>query len=287
MTLVNLNNMLKHAMDHGYAVGSFNMVDVNSLEAILRGAVQLRSPVIVSVAEIHFPYVDIEKLAFLMRTLTQDAPVPVALHLDHGQSLSAIMRAMQSGFTSVMFDGSQLPLQENILRTAEIVRFAHAAGVSVEAELGHVGGAEGQLENDEDDSLFTDPLEAGLFVRQTGVDALAVAIGSAHGVYKKQPQLDFARLERIKEQTNIPLVLHGGSGIPDEDIRQSIRRGICKINVYTELSQGANQAVHQALAAKPQLPYPEIKISAGRAIEKIVMEKIKNFGGGQGNLQDQ
>ncbi len=274
-------------MDHGYAVGSFNMVDVNSLEAILRGAVQLRSPVIVSVAEIHFPYVDIEKLAFLMRTLTQDAPVPVALHLDHGQSLSAIMRAMQSGFTSVMFDGSQLPLQENILRTAEIVRFAHAAGVSVEAELGHVGGAEGQLENDEDDSLFTDPLEAGLFVRQTGVDALAVAIGSAHGVYKKQPQLDFARLERIKEQTNIPLVLHGGSGIPDEDIRQSIRRGICKINVYTELSQGANQAVHQALAAKPQLPYPEIKISAGRAIEKIVMEKIKNFGGGQGNLQDQ
>jgi len=281
VTLVNLSTVLKQAMQQGCAVGCFNMVDINSLEAIINGAVKLNSPVIVSVAEIHFPYVDIEKYSSVICHLANQASVPVVLHLDHGQTLDAIMKAMRHGFTSVMFDGSQLPLEENIARTTEIVRFAHAVGVSVEAELGHVGGAEGQSEvGDYDTGLLTDPLQAAAFVRSTGVDALAVAVGSAHGVYKRKPQLDFQRLTRIKELTDVPLVLHGGSGISDEDFRQSIACGIHKINVYTDLSLQANKAIKEALNENPGLAYPDIKAVARQAMEKVVMEKIKVFAAG-------
>jgi fructose-bisphosphate aldolase class II len=278
VTLVNLATVLSNAMKNSKAVGCFNTVDINSLEAILNAAEVAKSPVIVAVAEVHFPYVDIKKLSSVICKLANEATVPVALHLDHGEKLESIMKAIRYGFTSVMFDGSQLPLIENIKKTAEIVRFAHAAGVSVEAELGHVGGAEGQSDSgDVDADLFTDPAEAATFVKETGVDALAVAVGSAHGVYRRKPKLDFNRLVKIKELTNIPLVLHGGSGIPDEDFKQSIKCGINKINVYTDLSQAANESIKQALVENPMLPYPEIKIAARKAMEKVVAEKIRIF----------
>ncbi|CCO08826.1 class II fructose-bisphosphate aldolase [Desulforamulus hydrothermalis] len=278
MALVNLSTVLQQAVQHGCAVGCFNMVDINSLEAIINGAVKLNSPVIVSVAEIHFPYVDIERYASVICHIANQASVPVVLHLDHGQTLEAIMKAIRHGFTSVMFDGSRLPLAENTARTAEIVRFAHAAGVSVEAELGHVGGAEGLLtDNACHTDFFTDPVQAATFVKSTGVDALAVAVGSAHGVYKQKPQLDFQRLVKIKELTQLPLVLHGGSGLGDEDFRRSIECGIHKINVYTDLSVQANKAIKEALNKNPGLPYPEIKAVARQAMEKVVIEKIKVF----------
>lgn len=280
VALVNMSTMLEHASKHRYAVGCFNMVDVNSLEAIVSGAVSLNSPVIIAVAEIHFPYVDIEKMSSVITSLADKVPTPVALHLDHGQSLDAIMKAIRCGFTSVMYDGSELPLGENIARTEEIVRFAKAAGVTVEAELGHVGGAEGQSEQDDDTSLFTDPDEAVIFVRETRVDALAVAVGSAHGVYKRAPRLDFERLHIIKELTGKPLVLHGGSGISDQDFRRAISCGINKINVYTELSQEANRSIKRALAENPDLPYPELKAASRRGMEAVVIDKIKTFGSG-------
>jgi len=277
VTLVNLSTVLGSTMAQGKAVGCFNMVDINSLEAILNAAARENSQVIVAVAEVHFNYVDIEKLSAVICHLAHQSAVPVALHLDHGQNLDSIMKAIRYGFTSIMFDGSQLPFEENIARTAEIVRFAHAAGVSVEAELGHVGGTEGQSDSEHDTELFTDPLEAAQFVSLTGVDALAVAIGSAHGVYKRKPKLDFTRLQKIKELVDIPLVLHGGSGISAEDFRRAIRLGVSKINIYTDLSQAASSSIKQALEMNPLLPYPEIKTVARRAMEKVVMEKIKVF----------
>ncbi|MBO8138160.1 MAG: class II fructose-bisphosphate aldolase [Desulfotomaculum sp.] len=278
MTLVNMNEILKMAMQKGCAIGAFNVVDINSLHAVINSAVRLKSPVIISVAEIHFQYIDVEELAPVIKAAADKAPIPLALHLDHGQSLEAVMKAVQCGFTSIMFDGSQLPLEENIAKTAEIVRYAHAAGISVEGELGHVGGAEGQLEDQSGDSLFTDPSEASLFVKKTRVDALAVAVGSAHGVYKRKPRLDFNRLKKIKDSTRIPLVLHGGSGIPDNDIKKSIECGICKINVYTELSQNAVGSVRKKLAEYSGISYPELMRTARRAMENVVAEKIEIFG---------
>ncbi|MTI81089.1 MAG: class II fructose-bisphosphate aldolase [Firmicutes bacterium] len=276
MSLVNMNEMLKDASKHNYAVGAFNMVDINSMKAILDGAVEMNMPVIVSVAEVHFRYIDIEELSAVITSLASKAPVPVALHLDHGQSLNAIMKAVQSGFTSVMYDGSQLPLEENIANTAEIVKFAHAADISVEAELGHVGEGADMLEIDNAD-LLTSPSEADLFIEKTGVDALAVAVGSAHGVYKRKPKLDLERLQKIKQLTDIPLVLHGGSGIPDEDLRKSIKSGIAKINVYTELSQQAMAGISKELTKNENIGYPEIKEKAYQNMKYIVEQKIKIF----------
>ncbi len=283
MGLVNLKEMLKEADAHRYAVGAFNVVNLESLQAILDAAVEKRSPVILNIAEVHFKYVDLESLCPLVQRAAEQVPVPVALHLDHGLHFETIVRAIRCGFTSVMFDGSTLPYEENVRATRDVVRMSHAVGVTVEAELGHVGGDEGGSEGAESDpSLFTDPDMAADFVRRTGVDALAVAIGSAHGVYKRKPKLDFDRLVQIKEATGVPLVLHGGSGIPDEDFRKAISLGICKINVYTEMAQSATFRIKEKLQREPDFfSFPDLMLMAREAIKETVIDKIDIFGSAQ------
>jgi len=260
-------------------VGAFNVVSLESLQAILEAATQMRSPVILNVAEVHFKYVDLETIAPVIRRAAEKAAIPAALHLDHGVSFEAIMRALRAGFTSVMFDGSTLPYEENVQQTREIVKMAHAIGVTVEAELGVVGGAEGSSEATDDRGMLTDPKQAEDFVKRTKVDALAVAIGSAHGLYRAKPKLDFKRLAEIRDATGIPLVLHGGSGIPDEDFKRAIELGICKINVYTEMAQIASHRIRGILDKDPSfISFPDLLIAAREAMRDLVMEKIKVFG---------
>lgn len=280
MALVNLAGLLSHARRHGYGVGAFNVPDYETLQAILDVAVEKQSPVIVDVAEIHLKYIRLEEVAYVVRHAAERAPVPVALHLDHGESFETIMRAVRAGFTSVMFDGSSLPYEENVAQTSDMVRICHAMGVTVEAELGRVLGGEGTSERFEaDPSLFTDPEQAEDFVRRTHVDALAISFGTAHGLYRGTPQLDFPRLAEIARRTQIPLVLHGGTGVADEDFRRAISLGIAKINYYTQMSVAAVECCRRTLQANPELvSYPQLLKAAREAIKEVIRHQMEVFG---------
>lgn len=237
MPLVTLKEVLADADRRHYAVGAFNIINTEMLKAVLGAAEEEQSPVILAYAEGHQQYIARETIAPLLLNAAREAPVPVVVHFDHGQHYENIIQIIHCGFTSVMFDGSTLPYEENVRLTREVVRNAHILGVSVEAELGHVGGAEGGSGGDRDpEACYTDVDQAADFVTQTGVDALAVAIGTAHGVYRRKPRLDLERLAAIKERVGIPLVLHGGSGLGDDDFRQAVARGINKINIFTDLT---------------------------------------------------
>lgn len=279
MPLVDLKTVLRHAQDHAYAVGSFNITGLDMIEPILDAAMELGSPVILSIAEVHLPYVDLEEACFTAAAKAAKAPVPVVLHLDHGLSFTTIMRAIRFGCTSVMFDGSTLPYEENLRQTQEIVKIAHAAGVSVEAELGHVGGGEGTDEaSTADPSLFTDPGQAQDYVSRTGIDALAPAFGTVHGFYRGEPQLDFKRLETIRDLVGVPLVMHGGSGISDQDYRQAIAKGICKVNVFTNFSVAGVQAASKGLGAGRITQLPELFGTVKKAVYETVADKMRVFG---------
>jgi fructose-bisphosphate aldolase class II len=281
MALVALKTIVDHAFANRYAAGAFNVINLDFLEAIVTAAEARRSPVILNIAEVHFKYVTIENICPAIRSLAGRSDVPIALNLDHGESFEAVIRAVRNGFTSIMFDGSKLSYDENVRQTAEIVKICHAAGISVEAELGAVGGAEGgALEGSADRKLFTDPAQAGDFVHRTGIDALAVAIGNAHGKYKGTPQLDFNRLDRVRAAAGIPLVLHGGSGIPDYDFRRAIQLGIAKINFYTGMSMAALEATAGAITATGSLynDYPEVLKKVKESVARVVMAQMDVFG---------
>lgn len=280
MALVNLRDILTDARQKKYAVGSFNVVDLISLEAILEAAQLSLSPVILSIAEVHFKYVNLENITPAIRDVAQRACIPAVLHLDHGESFEAVMRALRAGFTSIMFDGSKLPFQENIQRTSEVVRMCHSVGVSVEAELGHIGGAEGGSGGASAPAreFYTKVDEAKEFVEKTKVDALAVAIGTAHGLYKGKPELDLVRLENLNSELGIPLVLHGGTGLSKEDFRACIDRGVSKINFYTGMSVAASDRIKQQLKEEPEFyDYPGLLKLAKAGIKDIVTEQIEVF----------
>ena len=231
MALISLAQGLAHAQQHGYALGAFNVLDTHFLRALFQAAEQQRSPFIINLAEVHFKYVSLDHLVAAIRCEAARHAIPVVLNLDHGLHFEAVVQAVRLGFTSVMFDGSGLSYDENVRQTQEVVKLCHAVGVSVEAELGAVGGDEGgALTGEADSAKFTDPALAADFVQSTGIDCLAVAIGNAHGKYKGEPRLDFDRLAAIRSAAGIPLVLHGGSGISDADFRRAITLGIHKIN---------------------------------------------------------
>ncbi len=215
----------------------------------------------------------------MVRAAVETATVPVVLHLDHGTSFAQTMLCLKHGFTSVMFDGSKYSLAENIAATRKVADVAHAMGASVEGELGKIGGTEDDISVDERDALFTDPAEAERFVSESGVDALAVAIGTAHGPYRGEPQLDFARLESINKRVKVPLVLHGASGVPAESIRKAIALGVCKINIDTELRQAFARGVRHVAQNKPEEYDPrKILAPAKEEMKKIVKEKMRLFG---------
>lgn len=281
MPITTLSEQLKTARRERYAVGQFNVVNHDFFEAIMDAAEASRSPVIVAVAEVHFPFCRLAPLYPAIKERVESSSIPVALHLDHGLSVDSVLDSLDEGFTSAMFDGSALPYKENVEKTRRVVEACRTRGVSVEAELGAVGGDEGGgLESEADPSLFTDPEQAREFVQTTGVDALAVAIGNAHGKYKREPKLDLDRLADVAEATRLPLVLHGGSGIPDADMRGAIERGIAKINFFTGMAQGAAEATADYLknAGGKYNDYPEMLASVKRRVTDIVRAQMALFG---------
>ncbi|WP_222889006.1 ketose 1,6-bisphosphate aldolase [Enterobacter sp. C2] len=281
MPLISLAEGLKHARVHQYALGAFNVLDTHFLRALFAAAKQQRSPFIINIAEVHFKYLSLDTLVEAVKYEAARHDIPVVLNLDHGLHFEAVVQALRLGFTSVMFDGSTLDYEENVRQTREVVKMCHAVGVSVEGELGAVGGDEGgALYGHADEAFFTDPEKARDFVDRTGIDALAVAIGNAHGKYKGEPKLDFTRLEAIRQQTALPLVLHGGSGISDADFRRAISLGIHKINFYTGMSQAALAAVDKSMTARDQIydEFAELMLSIEQAIADIVAEQMRIFG---------
>lgn len=281
MALVTLKTMLDKAYQKGYAVGSFNVTDLTFLEAIIAAARRTASPVIISLAEVHFPFVTIENIVPVIKEMARRERFDLVLNLDHGVTIAAIERALANNFTSVMFDGSHLEFEENIRQTCEVVKMCHAWNVSVEAELGAIGGAEGGgLVGNADPAKYTDVEQARVFVEKTGVDALAVAIGNSHGRYKGKPDLDFDRLRAIKDVTGIPLVLHGGSGISADDFHKAISLGISKINFYTGMADAAIQATTEYMSTIGERynDYPLMINQVKERVSEVVATQIEIFG---------
>ncbi|HHV56332.1 MAG TPA: class II fructose-1,6-bisphosphate aldolase [Firmicutes bacterium] len=279
MSLVTIAALMPQAEKEGYAVGAFNANNLEFVQAIVAAAERQKSPVIIQASQGAISYAGLEQITAMVRTAAQAATVPVALHLDHGTDFNQVMRCIRAGFTSVMIDGSKLPLQENIALVRRVVEVAHAVGVSVEAELGRIGGTEEHITVSDREAFFTDPDEAETFVKATGVDTLAVAIGTAHGPYKGEPKLDFERLEAIRARVGIPIVLHGSSGVPDEAIRQAVARGVRKINIDTDLRQGFTARLRAVMAEQPEEYDPRKLLGPAReALQQVIEHKMQVFG---------
>lgn len=274
MSLVTTKELLLDAQKNGYAVGAFNVENMEMVQAVVAAAEELRSPVILQTTPSTVKYADVAYYFANAKVAAEKATVPVAIHLDHGDSFDLAMRAYRAGYTSIMIDGSHGTLAENIALSKAVADACHASGIPVEAELGKVGGKEDDLDGGEGNP-YTDPQEAKTFVEASGVDFLAVAIGTAHGVYKGIPKLDKERLSQIRNVVSIPLVLHGTSGVPDEDVRDCISRGICKVNYATDLRIAFTNGVKRVLSEKPDTIDPKKYCAAGREeVKKYVMDKI-------------
>ena len=272
--LVNLNEVLLDARKNRYAVGLFNTTDTDMLESVLSAAEQLRSPVIIGTAEVLLPYGDLKLIAPAVIAAAKRASVPVVVHYDHGLTFDRCMEALKLGFSSVMYDGSAGAYEQNVADTAQIVKIAHSFGATVEGEIGHVG--EAAARDNETDDRYTKPEEAAAYQAATGVDALAIAIGTAHGVYKSKPKLNLDRLREIRQTIDTPLVLHGGSGLSDDDFRNSIANGISKVNIFTDLCLAGARAMQEGLAAGEG--YLDIRSRKVDAIRREVMKKMELFG---------
>ncbi len=277
--LIPFREITRDALRRRYAVGAFNCLSVENVMGAVAAAEELHSPIILQLAEVQFPEAPMELMAPVFLRAARDAKVPVAVHLDHGRSIETCIRAVREGFTSVMFDGAELPFEENAEQTRLVVRLAHAAGVDVEAELGRVGdtgfGGEGTAAAAAD--VFTDVEESARFIARTGTDALAIAIGNLHGRYTATPRLNIARLREIHARNAVPLVLHGGSGTSEEDFKACIRNGICKINVATAIQIAAAEAVAEYLARGGSSGYIGIKRRIIEASQRAVAEHIRLF----------
>ena len=272
--LVNLNEVLKKAQKEKYAVGLFNTTDTDMLQAVIEAAEESNSPVILGTAEVLLPYGELKLIAPSVIAAANRASVPVVVHYDHGLTFERCLEALQLGFSSVMFDGSAKAYGQNIEETKEIVKIAHAFGASVEGEIGHVGEA---AQGDESlENMYTTVAEAKEYLENTGVDALAVAIGSAHGVYKKKPKLNIERLKEIADAVSVPLVLHGGSGLSDDDFKNTIREGIAKVNIFTDLCLAGERAMKDG--AEKKLGYLETRNLKVEYIKEAVKHKMSLFG---------
>ncbi len=275
--LVNMNDLLLPAKRGGYGVGFFNAVNIEMARAILETAEELRAPVMIGTAEVLLSAMPLQNVADYLIPMAKRASVPVCVHYDHGLSFSACMEALKSGFTSVMYDCSMDSYGSNVEKVAEMVKICHAMNVTVEGELGHVGDNEGSGHLEKPSDYYTDPDIAADYALRTGIDSLAVAVGNAHGDYRFPPKLDFDRIGSIAERTGLPLVLHGGSGLSDSDFRTAVGRGICKINIFTDLDKAGKAGAEEGLrsgvrTAMGLIPY---EISAMKA---VVHNKLELFG---------
>jgi ketose-bisphosphate aldolase len=288
LSLVTLKDMLGDAKEKKYAIGCFNVSNYEMLRAVVEVAEEMRSPVILGLLKPDLLGTGINYLTSLGQTAAKVSTVPICLHLDHSCEIELIKAAVENGFSSVMFDGSQKPFEENVRLTKSVCKYAHKYGITVEGELGHVtdaiaGNSESgvvitEIKNPE--NYLTDPLEVQRFVDLTGVDALAVAIGTAHGVYLEVPRLDFERLNIIKAISSVPLVLHGGSGVPPSDVIQSINYGICKVNIYSEVLDAYFSTLKTTLnsinnmCTWPVFVYEE----SVKAMKEVIRQKMILFG---------
>ena len=302
MPLENLNSMLTRARRGNYAVGAFNVYHLQDITAVIEAAEAVRSPVILATTRVAFAHSTLEDLVAVITRRARAAEIPVCLHLDHAQNFDTIVRAIFAGYTSVMFDGSSLPLAENIQQTREVVKVAEQLNVSVEAEIGRVGRAQTQYsgkkaaeadekskrekklmakfeEKTEDGAVFSNPGEVKQFVEKTGIDACAIAIGSLHGMQKQEASLDFNLLEEIRSRVDIPLVLHGSSGVKERELKEIGARGIQKVNIGTRLQRVFTDEMRRVFAKNKNL-HDSVKVleSAREALKKEVIHKIKVLG---------
>lgn len=279
--LVNLNEALLPAKRGKYAVGLFNAVNLELARGVIAAAERTRSPVIMGTAEVLLPFGPLEELSWFLVPMAKRASVPVVIHYDHGLTAEKCVEALKLGFSSIMYDCSTDSYEDNVRKTKEMAYIAHCFGATIEAELGHVGDAEGSAEGtgalDDPAKFYTDPEQARDFATRTGVDALAIAVGTAHGHYKAKPKLDFARIEKIASIIPTPLVLHGGSGLTDADFKETIARGISKVNIFTDINCAGADAAKEALA-NGKSALTDLIPGEVVAIEAAVAEKMRLFG---------
>ncbi len=287
--LVSLKELMQEANKNGYGVGAFNAVNLESVKAAVMAAEETGHGIVLEYAQVHEPLITMEEIAPLMLWYANRASVPVCVHLDHGSSLEACMKAIRLGFTSVMLDASGEDYEKNVEDTATICRLAHSVGVTVEAELGHIlssdiGVGEVKIETEESfesvEDIYTDPETARDFVTRTGVDVLAIAFGTAHGLYKTKPKLDLDRITKIKECIDIPFVMHGGSGLSKEEYQTAIRNGVRKINYYTYSSLTGGEAVRKALEGKTETDnvfFHDLSIIGMNAVKEDLKRVIRIF----------
>jgi len=279
MPLVSSTQMLQAARAGKYCVGAFNVHTLEMLQAVVEAAEELRSPVILQSTVGTVKHLGPDYIAAAATVAANRSSVPIALHLDHCTDFDLIVKCVRAGYTSIMIDASHSPFDENVAQTRKVVEVTRAAGINVEAELGKVGGVEDDIVVDDKDALLADPDECAKFVELTGVSTLAPAIGTAHGIYKGDPNIDFDRIERIAARVAVPLVLHGGSGIPDDQVRRCIELGMSKMNVATELRIIFSDAIKAVFAANPDENDPrKYMVPAKAALREAVAAKMRLCG---------
>ncbi|MBQ7559158.1 MAG: class II fructose-bisphosphate aldolase [Synergistaceae bacterium] len=273
--LVTSLELLEDAKKNHYAVGAFNVENMEMVIAVLKAAEETKSPVIMQTTPGTIKYAGADFYFANIKAAAERASVPVVCHLDHGNNFEIAVSAFHTGYTSIMIDGSKLSFEENISLTKSVVKVCHAGGVPVEAELGRVGGKEDGLDNTKTENPFTDPGEAAEFVERTGCDSLAVAVGTAHGVYKGVPQINFDVLSKIHELVNIPLVLHGTSGVPDEQVIECIKTGVCKVNYATDLRIAFTRGIKEYIKNNPDAFDPKkYGVVAIEEVKKYTAQKM-------------
>lgn len=271
--------LLNKAQEGGYAVGAFNMNNMEIVQAIVETAEEERSPVILQASQGAIKYAGLDYILGISRVASEIVTVPMSLHLDHGTDIVQVVRCIRSGFSSVMYDGSKLPLEQNMANTRKISEIAHMVGISIEGELGRISGVEDQISVAEREAMMTDPDEAERFVNETQVDALAVSVGTVHGMRKREAALNIPLIEEIRKRVKVPLVLHGASGVPDGTVREAVKAGICKINIDTELRKAFTRGISIVLKEKPDEIDPrKILARAKLEMKEAVREKMRLFG---------
>lgn len=279
MPLVTTKELLEKAMREKYAVGAFNANNIEMVQAIIEAAEEESAPVILQASQGAIKYAGLENVTAIVKNAADMAKIPIALHLDHGTNYEQNVKCLRIGFTSLMFDGSKLPYEENVSITRKVVEMGHAVGVPVEGEIGKIGGTEDHITVSEVEADMTEPEEALRFVEDTGVDSLAVAVGSVHRMKKKEAKLDHERIKRIAELVKIPLVLHGSSGVMDDEMKKGIKEGLCKINVATQLNMAFVEGMRKALNEKPEEVDPRKILGVSKELlKKVVKDRIRVFG---------
>lgn len=276
--IVNMNEVLLPAKEKKYAVGLFNAVNVELTKGIIAAAEATCSPVIIGTAEVLFPYGPLEEVSYYLIPMAKKANVPVVVHLDHGLQKESCLKALELGFSSIMYDCSTDPYEVNVEKVREMAEIAHSYGATIEGELGHVGNNPDSAEGDADPtSFFTDPALAKDYVERTGVDALAISVGNAHGAYKLPPKLDFERIRTIAREVKVPLVLHGGSGLTDDDFRRAIHDGISKVNIFTDINVAAAEAAVREFNSGKGKGLTDLILPAVDAIKQECEKKMTLF----------